>query len=184
MEPVTLPSTKSRGVGAQLCATCTPFAAHGYDNTLCSLAAARTDRFQVPKERSQRPHARAFAHPPPIEGMQLIDKSELLDPVADDDDIEWPHNPFDIRPDCASPESPDELLAMIQFEGSPGLQEKLRGLCREFIDIFSTSVRSRPASVEPMTLDINRARLEIPANRLPPRSHSEDIQTAICSQIV
>ena len=88
VEPVTLPSTKTRSVGAQLCATCTPFAEHGYDNTLCSLAAARTDRFQVPPKRSQRPHARAFAHPPPVEGMQLIDKSELLDPVADDDDIE------------------------------------------------------------------------------------------------
>ena len=72
---------------------------------------------------------------------------------------------------------------MIQLEGSPGLQEKLRGLCREFIDIFSTSVRSRPARVEPMTLEINRARWEIPANRLPPRRHSEVKQTAIRSQI-
>ena len=34
-----------------------------------------------------------------------------------------------------------------------------------------------------MTLDINRARWEIPANRLPPRRHSEDKQTAIRSQI-
>ena len=64
---------------------------------------------------------------------KLIDKSELLDSVADNDDIEWPHSPFEIRPDSASPESPDELLAIIQFAGSPGLQEKLRGLCREFI---------------------------------------------------
>ena len=60
--------------------------------------------------------------------MKLINKSELLDSVEDDDDIEWPHNPFDIRPDNASLESPDELLAMIQFEGPPRLQEKLRGL--------------------------------------------------------
>ena len=99
--------------------------------------------------------------------MKLIDKSELLDSVEEHDDIEWPHNPFDIRPDSASLVSPDKLLAMIQFEGSPELQEKLRGLCREFIDIFSTSVQTRPRHVE------------IPTNRLPPRRHSEDIHTAI-----
>ena len=180
---MTLASMSASRVGAQPCATCTPFVSKGYDNTLCSMALARTDRFHVPHEHSQRPHARAFANPPPIEGMKLINKSELLDSVEDDDDIEWPHNPFDIRPDSASPESPDELLAMIQFEGSLELQEKLRGLCREFIDIFSTSVRARPARVDPMTLDINRANWEIPANRLPPRHHSEDKQTAIRSQV-
>ena len=65
--------------------------------------------------------------------MKLIDKSELLDSVEDDDDIELPHNPFDICPDSASPESPDELLAMIQFKGSFELQEMLRGHCRELM---------------------------------------------------
>ena len=30
---------------------------------------------------------------------------------------------------------------------SPELQEQLRSLCREYIDIFSTSVRSLPAQV-------------------------------------
>jgi hypothetical protein len=38
--------------------------------------------------------------------------------MEDDDDIEWPENPFD-RPYRAEPESPDELLALIQFEGTP-----------------------------------------------------------------
>ena len=58
--------------------------------------------------------------------------------MEDDDDIEWKYNPFDRR---AEPESPDELLAVIQFEGSPAMQEGLRALCMEFIDIFSTAVR-------------------------------------------
>ena len=38
--------------------------------------------------------------------------------MEDDDDIEWPEDPFDL-PHRAEPESPDELLAMIQFEGTP-----------------------------------------------------------------
>ena len=29
----------------------------------------------------------------------------------------------------------DELLAMIQFEGTPAFQQALRALCMEFIDI-------------------------------------------------
>jgi hypothetical protein len=41
--------------------------------------------------------------------------------MEEDDDIEWPENPFD-RPHRAEPESPDELLATIQFEGTPALQ--------------------------------------------------------------
>ncbi len=45
----------------------------------------------------------------------------MLDAMEDDDDIEWPENPFD-RPHRAEPESPGELLAMIQFEGTPALQ--------------------------------------------------------------
>ena len=61
--------------------------------------------------------------------------------MDDDDDIEWPEDPFD-RPHRAEPESLDELLAMIQFAGTPALQEALRALCREFIDIFSTSRKS------------------------------------------
>ena len=34
--------------------------------------------------------------------------------MEDDDDIEWPDDPLD-RPHRAEPESPDELLAIIQF---------------------------------------------------------------------
>ena len=80
-----------------------------------------------------------------FEGINLIEKSDVLDSFVDDDDIEWKPDPF-------------ELLTMIQFEGPPEFQEQLRTLCREFIDVFSTSVRSRPANVEPMTIDVNRSK--------------------------
>ena len=72
--------------------------------------------------------------------------------MEDDDDIEWKKDPFD-RPHRAEPESPEELLAMIQFEGTPALQGALRSLCREFKDISSTAVRSLPARVKPMVIE-------------------------------
>ena len=43
----------------------------------------------------------------------------------------WKPDPFEIRPDSVNLDSPDELLGMICFEGSPEFQEKLRALCRE-----------------------------------------------------
>jgi hypothetical protein len=108
----------------------------------------RPDRPLVPPERRRRPHADAFADLTPIDESTLIDESQLLDPIADDDDIDWKIDPFEMRPNSANPETPDEIIAMIKFSGSPWLQEQLRSLCREYIDIFSTSVRPLPAQVE------------------------------------
>jgi hypothetical protein len=61
-----------------------------------------------------------------------------------------------MRPDRVNPETPDEIIAMIKIPDSPLLQEQLRSLCRDLIDIFSTLVRSLPAQVEPMVIDIGR----------------------------
>ncbi len=86
-----------------------------------------------------------------------------------------------MRPESANPETPDEINAMITFAGSPELQEQLRSLCREYIDIFSTSVWSLPAQVDPMVIEIDTILLE--SNRLPPRHHSAEKQAAIRTQV-
>ena len=39
----------------------------------------------------------------------LIEISQLLDAIADDDDIEWKTDPFEMRPESANPETPDEI---------------------------------------------------------------------------
>ncbi len=71
--------------------------------------------------RRRRPHVNAFADHPLTDGFQLFPRSAFLDVLEDDDDIQWPEDPFD-RPANANPKSPDDLLAMIQFEGTPALQ--------------------------------------------------------------
>ena len=156
--------------------------AQGYDDNLCSLSVLRTDHPHVPTERRRRPHVEAFATHPLTDGSQLIPKSALLDALEDDDDIELPEDPFD-RPESVNPKSPDELLAMIQFEGTPALQSALRALCREFIDIFDTAVRALPAKVDTMVIDIDRSKWELPQNRLPQRNHSTEKQLAIRTQV-
>ena len=153
----------------------------GYDDTQCSLSVLRTDHPHVPTERLRRPHVEAFAKHPVTDGSHLIPRSALLD-ALEDDDIEWPEDPFD-RPDSANPKSPDELLAMIQFEGTSALQSALGALCREFIDIFDTAVRPLPAKVDAMVIEIDRSKWELPQNRLRQRSHSAEKQQAKCTQV-
>ena len=86
--------------------------------------------------------------------------------VDDDDDIEWKTDPFEMRPESANPETPDEIIAMITFAGWPELQEQLRSLCREYIDIFSTSVRSLLVQVDPMVIEIDRTKWEVPLDTI------------------
>ena len=143
--------------------------AQGYSDTLCSLSVLRTDHPHFPLER-RRPHVEPFAAHPLTDGTSLISRDALLDAMEDDDDIEWSENPFD-RPHRAKPESPDAFLAMIQFESTTALQQALRTLCREFIDIFSTVVRPLPAKVMSMVIDIDRSKWELPSNRLTASRH-------------
>jgi hypothetical protein len=67
-------------------------------------------------------------------------------------------NAFDYREDHNT-ETPEELLAMIRFEGTVGFQAKLRKLCEEYIDVFS-------AKVEPMSIVVDRGKWEVSRNRL------------------
>ena len=91
-----------------------------------------------------------------LDAFANLTPSQLLDAIVDDDDIEWKTDPFAMRPESANLETPDEIIAMIiTFEGSPELQEQLRSLSREYIDIFSTSVRSLPSHLDTIPLKSN-----------------------------
>ena len=104
-----------------------------------------------------------------------------MDPLEDDDDIEWKHNPFDVDHVTESGETPEEPMAKITFEGSPQLQTKLKALVLEFIDAFATKVRKVPADVEPMKIVVDREKLRLPCNRASPRRHSEEKQKERCT---
>ena len=92
--PVTPSLAKLSRVCAQPCTTCTPFVMQGYDITLCSLTIKRPDHPIAPHERRRRPHVDALADLTPIDESTLIEKSQLLDAIPDDDDIKWKTDPF------------------------------------------------------------------------------------------
>ena len=100
-----------------------------------------------------------------------------MDPLEDDDDIDWKHNPFDVDFIDDERQLPEQLMSKNTFKGSPQLQTRLRALVREFIDVFATKVRREPATVEPM-------KWRLPCNRQPSRKNSEEKQKEIRKQMV
>jgi hypothetical protein len=114
---------------------------------------------------------------------ELIKKKDIFDPIEDDDDIDWKHNPFDVDSVDVIDETPEQLMSQITFEGSPQLQAKLKILVREFIDVFATKVRRQSAAIEPMKIVIDEDKWRLPCNRAPPRKHSEEKQKEIRKQI-
>ena len=77
------------------------------DYTICSLSG----RPYTPLPRVSKDH-------PLISEEDLIKKKGLLDPLADDDDIDWKTNPFDKDAIVEQGETPEQLMSMITFEGS------------------------------------------------------------------
>ena len=129
------------------------------------------------------PQQRVHKRQPTISEEELIKKKDLLDPLDDDDDIEWKANPFDADSLDGSTETPEELMSKITFKGSLQLQTRLQALVLEFIDVFGTKGHREPAAVEPMNLSIDKDKWRLPCNRAPPRRHSEEKQKEIRKQV-
>jgi hypothetical protein len=70
-----------------------------------------------------------------------------------------------------------------QIYGSADFHSAIRQLCRDFADIFCREVKSEPARVEPLKVDINRDKWRIPKNGGPPRLQSTEKMEETWSQI-
>ena len=77
-------------------------------------------------------------------------RSEIIESVDEDDEIECTEDPFDHKTQLASEDS--AMIDLIRIEGPTSLQHKLRALCEEYVDIFSTAVRSEAADLPPMLI--------------------------------
>ena len=121
--------------GSVPCTTCTDLSTIGYDNALCSISG----RPFTPQQRVHKKH-------PIISTEDLIKKRDLLDPLDDDDDIEWKANPFDVDSLDGADETPEELMSKITFKGSPQLQTRLKALVLEFFFCLCHQSSSRTCS--------------------------------------
>ena len=62
-----------------------------------SLWMTRPDKFPDPLDGPVCCSAIPSADPQLLETYDLVEKGDVLDSIDDDDDIEWPDNPFDHR---------------------------------------------------------------------------------------
>jgi hypothetical protein len=70
-----------------------------------------------------------------------------------------------------------------QIYGSADFQSVIKQLCWDFADIFCREVKSEPARVEPLKVDIDWDKWRIPKNGGPPRPQSTEKMEKTWSQI-
>jgi hypothetical protein len=100
---------------------------------------------------------------------------------AEEDEIE------DSKNDSFSPwinSFPDtDPLSLIHIAGDEYQQNKLRLLCNEFRDIFSTELPVSPASIPPFELNVDDTKWKLSRNWTPPRPQSTANQADIVRQL-
>ncbi len=77
----------------------------------------------------------------------------------------------------------DETLMQINITGSANLQESIRQLCNEYIDIFSPTVREEPARVPPLSMIVDKNKWKDKRNRLSPRFLTRDKDADLRKQV-
>ncbi len=78
----------------------------------------------------------------------------------------------------------NEILMEINITCSANLQRCMRNLCREYIDIFSPTVKKELARVPPLSMKIDMAKWKNKRNRLsPPRFLTRDKDADLQKQI-
>jgi hypothetical protein len=71
----------------------------------------------------------------------------------------------------------------LHISGDDDLQRRLRLICEEFLDIFTTELPSTPASIPPFHLVVDDSRWESNRNRGPPRPQITSNNADIVRQI-
>ena len=113
----------------------------------------------------------------------LIQESEQLFGVVppDEDEID------DSLNDSFSPWINEFLdtdsLSLIHIAGDEDQKNKLRLLCNEFRDIFSSELPASPADIPPFELNVDDVKWKVSRNRTPPRPQSTANQADIIRQL-
>jgi hypothetical protein len=77
----------------------------------------------------------------------------------------------------------EETLMQINITGTADLQRNIRLLCKEYIDIFSPTVREEPARVPPLSIIVDSDRWKDKRNRLSPRFLTRDKDADLRKQV-
>ena len=114
----------------------------------------------------------------------LVSKSEFISAIATsaDDDIDS-HESDTFAPYLPSDSKIDDPLASLHISGDDDLQRRLRLLCEEFRDLFTTELPITPANIPPFHLVVDDSQWEHNRNRGPPRPQTTSNNADIVRQI-
>lgn len=94
-----------------------------------------------------------------------------------------PHSPWESVETLESKGNDIMKLLQARIYGPPSLKKALISLCQEYIDIFDTSVRSEPALIPPMELEVDVQRWRTKQHTGPPRRQSEVLDAETRRQV-
>jgi hypothetical protein len=97
----------------------------------------------------------------------------------DDSEVQWEVH-HDKEADVVS-SSDDELLPHI--EGTDSLKGRLKAICLKYKGIFSFKLKTSPADVKPLELEVDKKMWESKSNALPPRRLPVSTQKELSEQI-
>ena len=103
--------------------------------------------------------------------------------INDFGDEEIDYNVKDMFAPFRAPKGADDPVAKITIDGSPKLQEKIKELCYVYKEIFSDKLDSRPASLTPFELHVDKSKWETFKNRCPVCLQSTVKQIEINKQV-
>ena len=101
---------------------------------------------------------------------ERVSKDELLDPLFDDDTIDYSKDniPWEQQND-GTEEKPFKFAE----NANPVHVKRVRELLQRYDDVFQATLNKKPAVLEPMVLKVNDAAWKVPRNRAPARFMSD-----------
>jgi len=82
-----------------------------------------------------------------------------------------------------SGEDDSVLPSSDHIQGSDSLKLKIHKILNQFQDVFSRELRSEPAKVEPMHIEVDTEKWQVPCNSGPPRSQGRNRNLEIMKQV-
>ena len=95
---------------------------------------------------------------------RIYKKSELLTEESDSDYVYDEEDGPDYTSVKKNPELPEDIIALITFNGSSAFIERVKEIVRKYISCFSSTLNPEPARVPAMELEVDEKAWRVPKN--------------------
>ena len=104
-------------------------------------------------------------------GTIRISKDQILDPISNDDYIEYDKKP--VPWEEKNENKLDRVSVIYAADANPEDKKIIENLVNDFADIFNKNLNKEPAKLDPMVLDVDKEKWCKESNSKPPRPQSQ-----------